>query len=108
MDRDQADRLLGCDRSQLLLDLAGDEAEAARANQIDADEIAVLGAERVWLSDVQLATGLFFVDRDQAAASVDILAEYAEHARLGVIEHFQNASAVGDTVADVVIEFFGA
>src|SRR5579862_7705435 len=108
MDRDQADGLFGCDGPQLLLHLAGVETKTARANEIDTDEIAVFGAERVRLGDVQLAAGLFFVDRDQAPASVNVLAENAEHARLGVIEHFENAAAIGDAVADAIIKLFDA
>ena len=44
------------------LDLAGGKAEAARAHQIDADEIAILGAMAVGLGDVQFAADLFLVD----------------------------------------------
>ncbi len=44
MDRDQADRFLGGERTEPFLDLAGAEAIATGTNEIDADEIAVLGA----------------------------------------------------------------
>ena len=86
VNRDQADRLLGRQRAEPLLHLAGGEAEAARAHEIDADEVAVLGAAGIGLGDVQFAPGLFLVDRDQPSAAVGQCAEDAEHAGPGVID----------------------
>ena len=70
VDRDQADRLFARDRAEPLLDLAGVKAKAAGADQVDADEIAILGAAGVGLGDVEFASGLLLVDRDQPAAAV--------------------------------------
>src|ERR1019366_317005 len=95
MDRDQADRFLRRQRAQPFLDLAGGKAEAARAQQIDADEIAVLGAMAVGLGDVQFAAGLLLVDRNEPSAAAGQGAEDPEHAGLGVIDHLDDASAIG-------------
>ena len=55
VDRDQADGFFGRQRAEPLLHLAGGEAKAARAHEIDADEIAVLGADacRLWRCSVR-------------------------------------------------------
>ncbi len=101
MDRDQADRFFRRQRAEPLLHLAGGKAEAARAHQIDADEIAVLGAVGVGLGDVQFAAGLLLVDRHQPSAAVGQRAEDAEHAGLGVIDHLDDAAAIGGAFAVV-------
>src|ERR1700733_12349585 len=106
MDRDQADRLFRRQRPQPLLDLAAIWAEAARTHQIDADEVAVLGTERVGLGDVQFAAGLLLVDRDQASAAVGIPAEDPEHAGLAVIDDLQDSPAIGDAVPTAILELF--
>ena len=69
VDRDQADGLFGRKRAEPLLHLAGSQTKTARAHEIDADEIAVLGAGTVGFRDVQFAAGLFLVDRNQPAAA---------------------------------------
>src|SRR6185295_10550184 len=94
VDRDQADRLLGRERSQPLLHLAGSEAIAARANEIDADEVAVLGAAGIRLCDVQFTPGLFLVDGNEPAATARSLSEDAEQPRSRVIEHLDDAAAI--------------
>jgi len=38
--------------------------------EIDADEIAVLGAVAVGFGDVQLAAGLLLIDRDQPSTTI--------------------------------------
>src|SRR5580693_5096445 len=106
MDRDQADRLFRRQRPQPLLDLAAIWAEAARTHEIDADEVAALGTERVGLGDVQFAAGLLLVDRDQASAAVGIPAEDSEHARLAVIDDLEDSPAIGDAVANAILELF--
>ena len=106
MDRNQADRLFRRQRSQPLLDLAAIEAEATRTQQIDADEVAILGTERVGLGDVQFAAGLLLVDRDQASAAVGILAENSEHACLAVIDDLEDPSAIGNAVTNAVLKLF--
>ena len=92
----------------LSLTLPRRRAEAARAHQIDADEVAILGAKRVRLGDVQFAAGLLLVDRDQASAAVRVLAEDAEDARPGVIDDLDDPPAIGDAVAGGLVEFFDA
>ena len=106
MNRDQADRFLGSERTEPLLDLAGGEPEAARANEIDADEIAVLGAAGVGLGDVQFPPDLLLVDRDQPSAAVGQGAEDAEHAGSGVIDHLDDAGAIDRAFG--IVEFFDA
>ena len=69
VNRDQADRLFGCQRAEPLLDLAGAKPETARAHQIHADEIAVLGATGIAFGNVQFAAGLLLVDRNQPSAA---------------------------------------
>src|SRR6202043_4036907 len=59
--RDQADGFFARQRAEPFLDLAGGKSVAARAHQIDADEIAILGAAGVGLRDVQFAAGLFLL-----------------------------------------------
>ena len=46
------------------------EAEAAAADEIDADEVAILSAAGVGLGDVEFASGLLLVDRHQPAAAI--------------------------------------
>ena len=86
VDRDQADRLLGRQRAEPLLHLAGGQAIAARAHEIDADEIAVLGAAGIRWRDVQFAPGLLLVDGHEPPAAAGSFAEDAEQARAGVID----------------------
>ncbi len=83
VDRDQADRLFARQRAQPLLHLAGGEAIAARAHEIDADEVAVLGAAGIRWRDVQFAAGLLLVDGNEPAAAAGGFAEDAEQARCG-------------------------
>ena len=94
VDRDQADRLLGRERTEPLLHLAGGEAIAAGADEIDADEVAILGAAAVGLGDVQFAAGLLLVDRDEPAAAVGQGAEDAEQPRAGLIDDLDDAAAI--------------
>src|SRR5579863_165783 len=99
MDRDQADRFFRSERAEPLLDLAGREPMAARAHQIDADEIAVRGTSRIGLGDVQFTAGLLLVDRDQASAATRQRAEDSEHARLGMIDDLDDAPAIDRALA---------
>src|SRR5258708_26184974 len=99
MDRDQADRLFGCQRAEPLPDLAGGKPETARTHQVDADEIAVLGATGIALGNVQLAAGLLLVDRHQPSAAAGQGAEDSEDAGLGVIDDLDDAPAIGAAVA---------
>ena len=105
VDGDQADRLLRCQRAEPLLDLAGSKPEAARANEIDADEIAVLGAIAVGLCDVQFAAGLLLVDRDQPSAAPGKGAEDSEHAGLGVIDDLDDPPAIDRAFAVALSSF---
>src|SRR5712691_9108934 len=95
MNRDQADRLFGCQRAEPLLDLAGGKPETARAHQFHADEIAVLGATRIALGNVQFAAGLLLVDRNEPSAAAGQDTENSEHAGFGVIDDFDDAPAIG-------------
>ena len=95
VDRDQADRLLGRKRSESLLHLAGGEAVTARSHQIDADEVAILGAAGVGTGDVQFASGLLLVDGHEPAAAIGQFAEDAQQPRTGVIDDFDDAPAIG-------------
>src|SRR5258708_2943561 len=99
MYRDQADRLFGCQRAEPLPDLAGGKPETARTHQVDAHEIAVLGATGIALGNVQLAAGLLLVDRYQPSAAVGQGAEDSEDAGLGVIDDLDDAPAIGAAVA---------
>src|SRR5713101_3413507 len=94
MNRDQADRFFGCQRAEPLLDLAGGKSETARAYQVDADEVAVLGATSIALGNIQLAAGLLLVDRNQAPAATGQGAEDSEDAGLGVIDDLDDAPAI--------------
>ena len=99
MDRDQADRFLGRERAEPLLHLGRRQPIAARAHQIDADEVAVLGAAGVVLGDVEFAAGLLLVDRNQAAAAGRQRAKNAEQAGAGVIDDLDDAAAIRRAVA---------
>src|SRR5258705_13700871 len=99
MNRDQADRLFGGQRAEPILDLAGGKPETARARQIDADEISVLGATGIALGNIQLAAGLLLVDRYQPSAAAGQGAEDSEDAGLGVIDDLDDAPAIGAAVA---------
>ena len=99
VDRDQADRLLARKRAEPLLHLAGGEAIAARAHEIDADEVAVLGAAGIRRRDVQFAPGLLLVDGHKPPAAAGGFAEDAEQPRAGVIEHLDDAAAIERAVA---------
>src|SRR5258707_6176372 len=100
MDRDQADRLFGCQRAEPLPDLAGGKPETARTHQVDADEVAVLGATGIAPGNVQLAAGLLLVDRNQPSAAFGQEgAEDSEDAGLGVIDDLDDAPAIGAVVA---------
>ena len=99
VDRDQADRLLARQRAEPLLHLAGSEAIAARAHEIDADEVAVLGAAGIRWRDVQFAAGLLLVDGNEPAAAAGGLPEDAEQPRAGVIDHLDDAAAIERAVA---------
>src|SRR5450432_1093261 len=94
MDGDQADRLFAGKRTEPLLYLARRKPKAARAHEIDANEIAVLGAIAVGLGDVEFAANLLLVDRDQSPAAVGQLAEDSEHAGFGVIDYLDDAPAI--------------
>ncbi len=94
MNRDQADGLFARQRAEPFLDLAGGQSKSARAHQIDADEVAILGATGVGFRDVQLPPDLLLVDRDQPPAAVGEGAEDAEHAGFGVIDHLDDAAAI--------------
>src|SRR5579872_2288047 len=108
MDRDQADRLFSRKRAQPLLDLAGGKTKAARTDEIDADEIAIFGIKRVGLGDVEVAPCLLLIDRNEAPAATGVLAENSEHARLGVVDDFDDPAAVDDAVALALGQFFDA
>src|SRR6266436_2895267 len=99
MDRDQADHLFGCQRAEPLPDLAGAKPETARAHQLDADEVAVLGATGIAPGNVQLAAGLLLVDRNQPSAAFGQGAEDSEDPGLGVIDDLDDAPAIGAAVA---------
>ena len=99
VNRDQADRLFGCQRAEPLLDLAGAKPETAGAHQIHADEIAVLGATGIGFGNVQFAAGLLLVDRNQPSAAAGQGAEDSEHTGLGVIDDLDDAPAIGAAVA---------
>ncbi len=79
VDRDQADRLLARDRAEPLLHAAGGEAEAAGADQIDADEIAVLGAVGIGLGAMLSSRPACFLSTGiEPAAAIRSCAEDAE------------------------------
>ena len=99
MDGNQADRFLRCQRAEPFLDLAGSEAEAARAHEIDADEIAILGAVAVGLGDVQFAAGLLLVDRNQPSAAAGQGAEDPEHAGFGMVDDLDDPPAIDGAFA---------
>ena len=85
MDCDQADCFLRGQRTQPFLDPAGGKAKTARAYQVDADEVAILGAPGIGLGNVQFAPGLFLVDRNQAPFAARQRAEETLKERPGKI-----------------------
>src|SRR5712691_937378 len=101
MNRDQADRLFARERAEPLFHLAGGQSKTARAHQIDADEIAILGAVAVGLGDVQFAADLLLVDRNEPSAAIGQGAEDSEHAGFGVIDHLDDAPAIDGAFAVV-------
>src|SRR3954454_18373803 len=94
MDRDQADGLFARQRSQPLLDLARCEAKTARAYQVDADQIAVLGAAAIGLGDIEFAAGLLLVHRHQPSATTGQRSKDSKHAGLGVIDYLDDAAVI--------------
>src|SRR5882672_7549415 len=101
MNRDQADRLLARERAEPLFHLPGGQPKTARAHQIDADEIAILGAVAVGLGDVQFTADLLLVDRNEPSAAIGQGAEDSEHAGFGVIDHLDDAAAIDGAFAVV-------
>ena len=95
VDRDQADGFFGRQRSEPFLDATRCKAEAARADQIDADEVAIFRAAGIGLGDVEFAPGLLLVDRHQPSATAGQRVKNAEHARLGMIDDLDDAADVG-------------
>src|SRR5205085_475026 len=67
-------------------------------DQVDADEVAVLGIHAVGLRDVQLAAGLLLVDGHETPATIRVLAEDAERARLGVRDDANDTAAIGRAI----------
>src|SRR5260370_10632099 len=94
MNRDQADRLFGRQRAEPVPDLAGGKPETARTHQVDADEIAVLGATGIAPGNVQLAAGLLLVDWNQPSAALGQGAEDSEDPVLCVIDDLTHAPAI--------------
>src|SRR5258706_13833673 len=106
MDRDQPDRLCGCMAAEPLPALGGGKPETARTHQVDADEVAVLGATGIAAGNVQLAAGLLLVDRHQQSAAAGQGAEDSEDAGLGVIDDLDDATAIG--AADALLPLHDA
>ena len=96
MDRDQADRFFARQRAEPFLDLAGGQSETARAHQIDADEIAVLGAAGVGLARCSVR-GRPVSCRPEPAARRHraALRKIPSSARLRVIDDLDDAAAIG-------------
>src|SRR6266850_2201394 len=69
MNGDQADGLFARERAETFPNLAGGQSKTARAHQVDADEVAILGATGIGLRDIQFTAGLLLVDRDQPSAA---------------------------------------
>ena len=95
MDGDQADRFFTRERAEPFLHLAGGQSVTARADQVDADEIAVPGAVGVSFRDVQLAAGLFLVDRHQPPTAIGQRAENSEQARPRPIDNLDDPAVIG-------------
>src|SRR5262249_35962333 len=71
------------------------QTKTARADEIDADEVAVSSAKRVMLGDVQLASSLFLVDGHKPSAALGRAAEQSEHAMLRVVDDLDDPPAIG-------------
>src|SRR4029453_7630722 len=67
-------------------------------DQVDADEVAVLGIHAVGLGDVQFAAGLLLVDGNEAPAAIGVFPEDAERPRLGFRDDADDAAAIGRAV----------
>jgi hypothetical protein len=92
---DQAHGLLGLERAEAFLHLAGGQAVAARADQFDADQVAILRAAGVSGRNGEFAAGLLLVDGDHAAVAIWHQAEDSENAVGGLVEQFDHAAAIG-------------
>jgi hypothetical protein len=98
---DQAHGLLGLERAEAFLHLAGGQAVAARADQFDADQVAILRAAGVSGRNGEFAAGLLLVDGDHAAVAIWHQAEDSENAVGGLVEQFDHAAAIGLVVLAV-------
>ena len=99
VDRDQADRLFRLDRAEPLRHPSRAKAEGAGADQIHADEIAILRAVLVGFRNVELASRLLAIDGNEPSAAVGEAAEDAEHAALAMIDDLDDAAAIGGDVS---------
>ena len=106
VDRNQADRLFRRQRSQPLFDLAAIEAEAARTQQIDADEVAILGTSVSVLAMFNSRPACFLSTGIRRPLPSAMLAENSEHARLAVIDDLEDPSAIGNAVTNAILELF--
>ena len=102
MDRDQTDGFFGGERAEPFTHPARGQPETAAAHDGDADEVAVLRVAGIMSGDVQLAAGLFLVDRLQPSAAARQRAEDAEHAALAVVDQLDDAATIGNAVAALV------
>ena len=99
MDRDQTDGFFGGERAEPFAHPAGSQPITAAAHDGDAHQIAVLRVAGIMSGDVQLAAGLFLVDRLQPSAAARQRAEDTEHAALAMVDQLDDAAAIGDAVA---------
>ena len=99
MNGDEAHRPFGCETAEFFAHPHGRQAEAARAQHIDGDEIAVTRFACATLGDDEFARPrVALVDRHDAAATGGVGAENAEHLRLGALEKFYDTAGIGRLV----------
>ena len=92
---DQADRAFRFDRAESLDDARGRQAEASFAQRLERDEIAFGGVAGHARRHEDFARRAALLDGQGAAAAALQLAIDAEHARLGLVEDFDDAAAIG-------------
>ena len=99
MNGDEAHRPFRGETAESFAHPHGRQAEAARTQHIDGDEIAVHRFAGATFRDGEFACArVALVDRHDATAAGGIGAENAEHLRLGALEEFYDAAGIGRRV----------
>ena len=96
VDGDQADGALARERSEPLPHLRDGLPEPPMPADLDGDEIAFFGVERIARTNGKLATEAALFDRNQTAAAIGQRAKNPQRAMLGPIDNLDRASAVAN------------